>query len=80
MSEINEASIFANRLNYIMSIQNITNAELGRLTFMATSTIAGYRSGKRLPNIITLKEICRALNVSADYLIGISNTFNSSIF
>ncbi len=75
MSEINNSNIFADRLNFIMSIRNVTNAQLAEQTFVATSTIAGYRVGNRLPNIITLREICRTLDVSADYLIGISNTF-----
>ena len=63
---------FADRLNYVMLVKNITNVQLADETYCATSTIAGYRTGARVPNAIMIKEICRSLDVSADYLLGLS--------
>ena len=69
---------FSVRLDYIMQQQHITNSHLAELTSSATSTIAGYRSGNRLPNLITFSNICSVLNVSSDYMLGLSDTVNST--
>ena len=65
---------FADRLNYVMLVRNITNVQLADMMYCATSTIAGYRTGARIPNAIMIKEICRSLDVSADYLLGLSDS------
>lgn len=64
---------FSVRLDYIMQQKHVTNSYLAKLTSTATSTIAGYRSGNRLPNLITFSIICSVLNVSSDYMLGLSN-------
>ncbi len=46
---------FADRLNYVMLVRNITNVQLADKMYCATSTIAGYRTGARIPNAIMIK-------------------------
>lgn len=64
---------FGNRLNSIMSSRNISNRFLANRMFVSVSTISGYRTGRRSPNVSDLARIARILNVSADYLIGLSD-------
>lgn len=40
---------------------------------VAKSTYSLYESGKREPNVDTIKKIASSLNVSADTLLGIDN-------
>jgi transcriptional regulator with XRE-family HTH domain len=64
---------FGERLTYVMSIRGISCQELARRTFHAKSTIVGYRTGRRSPNVEELNTIARILNVSLDYLMGLKN-------
>ena len=59
------------RLRYTMTLRHITNAELAELLFVSPSTICSYRTGTRSPDISTLRLLCKALHVSADFLIGL---------
>jgi transcriptional regulator with XRE-family HTH domain len=64
---------FGERLKYAMMIRCVSCQELARRTFHAESTIVGYRSGRRSPNVAELKVIARILNVSLDYLLGLKD-------
>lgn len=75
-SSIKQFQEFGERLDYVMSVRSISNNALAEMLFCSPSTISGYRTGRRSPNVSTQKEICRALNVSADYLLGLSESFN----
>lgn len=70
---IHKYETFGTRLDFIMSSRNISNQSLARRLFMAVSTISGYRTGRRSPNVDDLARIAIALDVSADYLIGLSD-------
>jgi transcriptional regulator with XRE-family HTH domain len=65
--------LFGDRLKYAMSIRGISCQDLAQLTFNAKSTIVGYRSGRRSPNVAELRTIARILNVSLDYLLGLKD-------
>lgn len=64
---------FGNRLDTVMFRQNISNQELARKMFLATSTISGYRTGRRSPSIKDLASLAEILGVSSDYLIGVKD-------
>jgi transcriptional regulator with XRE-family HTH domain len=64
---------FGERLKYAMMIRCVSCQELARRTFHAESTIVGYRSGRRSPNVAELNTIARILNVSLDYLLGLKD-------
>lgn len=72
-NDIYKYETFGERLNYIMSIRNISNRTLARQLTVAVSTVSGYRTGRRSPNVDDLARIARILNVSSDYLIGLSD-------
>lgn len=51
----------------------ILQKDLAENIGVAKSTYSLYESGKREPNVDTIKKIASSLNVSADTLLGIDN-------
>ena len=51
----------------------ISQKDLAEKIGVAKSTYSLYESGKREPNVDTIKKIASSLNVSADTLLGIDN-------
>lgn len=51
----------------------ISQKDLAENIGVAKSTYSLYESGKREPNLDTIKKIASSLNVSADTLLGIDN-------
>lgn len=63
---------FAQQLNEAMQEQHMTQYRLSQLTGIPQATLSRYLSGKREIGIYYLVLICRTLNVSADYLLGLT--------
>lgn len=58
-----------------MYIRDISNRALAQELSVSASTISGYRNGRRSPSVTDLAKISRFLNISADYLIGLTDEF-----
>jgi len=65
-------TVFSEKLKAAREVRNMTQAELSTITSIETTQIAHFESGNRNPSIDNLKKLCVGLNVSADYLLGIS--------
>ncbi len=74
-SEVNRYGVFGERLKDVMQIRNIQSDDLARMVFVAPSTISGYRTGRRSPDIEKLRLLVEVLEVSADYLLGLKDDF-----
>ena len=68
---LNKYPSFSDRLKIAMQIRDCSIDELAATSFLTRSTISGYRSGQRSPNLDTLRLIAKNLDVSADFLIGL---------
>ena len=55
----------------------LSQKELSENIGVAKSTYSLYESGKREPNVDTIKKIASTLNVSADMLLGIDEQSNT---
>jgi len=64
---------FGNRLDAVMFRQDISNQELAHQLYVSSSTISGYRTGRRSPAVDDLAAIAKILDVSADYLLGLTS-------
>lgn len=64
---------FAERLNHAMCMRDYNNLKLSQSIYVAPSTISAYRNGTRHPNFDVLRSIALTLNVSTDYLLGLSD-------
>jgi transcriptional regulator with XRE-family HTH domain len=65
-------TIFSERLKAARVLRNVTQMELNKASGIDTSQIANFELGNRKPSFDNLKKLCDALNISADYLLGIS--------
>jgi transcriptional regulator with XRE-family HTH domain len=63
--------IFAKRLREIRVENELTQKQLAELLQTTDDSIYSWEKGRSQPSIETLRKICVALNVSADYLIGV---------
>lgn len=69
---------FAERLNYAMGIRDFNNLKLARSIYVSPSAISAYRNGTRQPNFEVLRSIALALDVSSDFLLGLSDYIDVS--
>ncbi|MCX4384461.1 MAG: helix-turn-helix transcriptional regulator [Clostridia bacterium] len=64
---------FKNRINLILKNKKMSQSELAKKIYMSQSIVNNYCTGKREPSLEVLIAICKALNVSADYLLGLTD-------
>lgn len=64
---------FKERLNEALIENNISQNTLAQRIFMSQSVVNNYCTGKREPSLDVLIAICKELNVSADYLLGLTD-------
>lgn len=65
---------FGEHLKTIRQSKNLTQKQLAELIGSTERGIQRYESGERKPNFDAILALCNALNVSADYLIGRTET------
>lgn len=63
--------VFAGR--FIKLRRDQTQAEFAEFLGISRPTVGFYESGERIPDAITLERIARRCNVSADWLLGLSD-------
>ena len=63
----------AGRLQFAMEIRDYTQNQLAEQVFVTRTTINGYCNGYRTPNCDLLRRIAIALDISTDYLLGLSD-------
>jgi len=64
---------FVDRLQAIMDERNITDNTFVTEGIVSNGTIGKWRSGKNKPSIDAVRDIASYLNVSADYLLGLTD-------
>lgn len=70
---MNEAELnrLHRRLKRALTAKNISQRELGRRIGATQTSVSYYVNGKRLPGPLALFKICRELDISADWLLGL---------
>lgn len=66
------------RINSALAKKGVKQKELAQQIGVTDNTISYFCSGSRTPNIEMLISIARALNVSSDYLLGLSDVITPS--
>ena len=64
---------FKDRLNEALAENKLSHNAFAQKISMSQSIINNYCTGKREPSLNVLIIICKELNVSADYLLGLSD-------
>ncbi|MBR4377299.1 MAG: helix-turn-helix transcriptional regulator [Bacilli bacterium] len=62
-----------NRITLALKMRGISQKELANKTRMTEQTISRYVHDVRTPNAKAIKILCKALCVSADWLLGVEN-------
>lgn len=70
---VTENYIFPKRLRKLMENRWITQKALADAINMRPQTVSLYTTGQSFPDVNTLKKIAEFFNISADYLIGVSD-------
>lgn len=65
---------FKDNLGRIRTEKNMTQKKLAKATGFSINTIQNYESGISIPNAKKLYILCKVLEVSADYLLGLNRT------
>lgn len=68
-----ENEIFPTRLRELMEIENITQTQLGDAIGVRRQTVSLYTTGQSKPDWEQITKICKFLNCSSDYLLGLSD-------
>ncbi|MDR0383887.1 MAG: helix-turn-helix domain-containing protein [Christensenellaceae bacterium] len=64
---------FAERLTEVLKEQNMSQTKLARILKVSPNTVSRWCSHNAKPDIDMLVLIAKALNESADYLLGIAD-------
>ena len=62
---------FRERLNEALTENNLSQNALAKRISMSQAVVNNYCMGRREPSLDVLISICKELNVSADYLLGL---------
>lgn len=72
MIELNDQA-FKTRLKEELENSKLTVKQLSEKIGVSPEMVTQYYTTKKLPKLDTFVRICKALNVSADYLLGLSD-------
>ena len=64
---------FPQRLKKARAMENWKQKDLAYHSDLTRAAISQFESGEREPTFKTLKKLSKALNVTSDYLLGLSN-------
>ena len=64
---------FTKRFNETLKHCGKTQVEIAKAINVTKQCVNDYKTGKSVPSIETLYELCKFLDVSADYLLGLTD-------
>ena len=69
-----DKKLVGKRINEIRTMNKLTQSDLAKLLHTSQSTISSYEHGKTIILTAFLYEMCSKLNVSANYIVGKTNS------
>lgn len=64
---------FTKRFNEVLSQSGKTQVEIAKALNITKQCVNDYKTGKSVPSIETLYSLCKYLDISADYLLGLTD-------
>jgi len=61
------------RIKELREEKGLSQTKLAQALGFNQRTISDYETGKREPNVETIKKLCKYFGVSADYLLGLED-------
>lgn len=68
---MNAITKFCERFNECLKYSQVRQTDLAEAAGVSKQCISDYKSGKSMPSLETLYLMCKYLDVSADYLLGL---------
>ena len=65
--------VFGKRLRELRKEKGLLMKDVAKDLGIGLTTLAGYENNEREPNFLILVKLCRYYNVSADYLLGLTD-------
>ena len=69
--------IFQRRLKGCLAVQNVNGIQLAEKLGYERKSIYAWTNGVSVPNIVVLNQLCSIFHVSADWLIGREELWNT---
>lgn len=66
---------FPEKLKELRKSRNLKQKEVAEAINLTVNAISNYEQGLREPSLTVLKDICLFFDVSADYLVGITDEY-----
>lgn len=66
-------SIFADRIRYLRDKRGSTQDEISRVVGKSRESVSKYEIGEREPDLTSITALAKYFNVSADYMLGITD-------
>ena len=66
---------FQERFNELLKMSNKSQVEIAKAVNVSKQCISDYKSGKSVPSLETLYALCQFMDVSSDFLLGLSDDF-----
>lgn len=70
--------LFSQRLRSIRNSMDLNQKEFAHLLKINPVTLSHYENGKREPDLERLFILCKELNVTADYILGLTDSMNGT--
>ena len=64
---------FKKRFNEILQQSGKTQVEIAKALNVTKQCVNDYKTGKSVPSLETLYSLCKYLDVSSDYLLGLTD-------
>lgn len=68
---------YTDRLKWVRDCRNVTQGEIAKQLGIKPQQYARYEKGVNAMPITYLAEICKVLDISADYIIGLTDIMKS---
>ena len=68
-------NIFSTRLKELRQEKGLTLNAVSKMLGCPLTTYANYEQGVREPSLAMLKSLCTVYDVTADYLIGLTDSY-----
>ena len=63
---------FTKRFNEVLKTSGKTQVDIAKAINVTKQCVTDYKTGKSVPSLETLYALCKFLEVSADYLLGLT--------
>ena len=67
--------IVADRLKQLRNERGLTQKQVAEAVGLTKNALGNYEAGIREPSIAILRQLCLFFDVSADYLIGLTDSY-----